>query len=229
MTEQSFDFPELVSEVSFKVRKHHLNYNQLKYLFREVRKKCEIKSDKTVKRVKDHLSTEEFSRLINAAYQESSKEGFLVKFLLFTGARNNEFVNVKIQDLYFSEKKIFISTGKGGKSRFVPIFDFLLHELMTFVGSRTEGYLFESNRHSRYSTRRIEQIVKKYVSTLGITKHITPHRMRATIATWLSEKGMPTEKIQQFLGHSDIGTTQIYTAGAVHSIGAAGTKLLEGN
>jgi len=222
----TFSFPKVINEISLIVKKNHLNYLQLKYVFKEVRKKCDLKSIKSSFGQKDHLSIEEFNRLVNSAYLESSKDGFIIKILLFSGARVNEFVNIKISDIYIFEKKIYLSTTKGDKPRFVPIFDFLLHELVTYINGRTKGYLFESNRYSKYSTRRIEQILKKYVENLGINKKITPHRLRATIATWLSEKGMPTEQIQQFLGHSMIATTQIYTKGAVHQIGDIGNKLL---
>ena len=77
-------------------------------------------------------------------------------------------------------------------------------------GSPKTGYVFESNCHTKFTTRRIQQIVKETADRAGITKKVHPHLLRHTVATFLLEKGMPLEQIQKFLGHSKIETTQIY-------------------
>jgi len=56
---------------------------------------------------------------------------------------------------------ILITKAKGGKSRYVPILPELAQELRTHVGQRTVGYLFETNRATCYSSRRIQQMSKK--------------------------------------------------------------------
>ena len=87
----------------------------------------------------------------------------------------------------------------------------LAQELKTHLKGRQKGCIFESNRHTKFSARRIQQIVKQTADKAGIKKRVHPHLLCHTVATFLLEKGMTLEQIQKFLGHSKIETTQIYT------------------
>ena len=217
-----------IKEISKVVKANHYSYEQIKYIFKQVRKNCNLKSEKKNKGAKEHLSQEEAERLINMAYTLKGDLGIMVKTLLFTGVRVNEFVNIQMKDIYMEERKIFLSTTKGDKPRYIPIFEMYWSELKLYIDkeNRSNGYLFESNRHDAYSTRRVQQIIKGLVAEVGIQKKITPHRLRTTIAVWLKEKGVPEEQIQQFLGHSKLETTHIYTQGAVMNLQKMGSKLL---
>lgn len=156
------------------------------------------------------LSHEEEMKLINQAYQDKGQNGLLIKMLFMTGARIAEFVSIKVEHFFYDELMISIEKGKGGKSRYVPILPELAQELKTHLNGRQTGYIFESNRHSKFTTRRIQQIVKETADRAGITKKVHPHLLRHSVATFLLEKGMPLEQIQKSLGHSKIETTQIY-------------------
>jgi len=223
------DLSQPKKEIIKIIKKHNINYDQLKYLFKKSRIKCELKPTKTRKGVKEHLSHEDFTKLMNYIYQLSSVHGLMIKVLLFTGARVKEFVNIKVKDVYIQEKKIYLSTTKGDKPRYVPIFSFYLDELRMYLNNNNNTYLFQTRLYDKYSTRRIQQILKTIIKDVGIDKNITPHRLRGTIAVWLKEKGVSTELIQQFLGHSKLETTQIYTAGAVMDLNKMGNNLLENN
>ncbi len=191
-------------------RKYHLTYDQAGYVGKEVRRLLGIKRAKSRKNVIQRLSRDEEQKLIRCAYRENSSYGLLLKTLFLTGARVSEFVSIKVEDFYFDEQMILIQKGKGGKSRYVPILPELAQELQTHLGSRKTGYVFESNRHTKFTARRIQQIVKETADRAGIIKKVHPHLLRHTVATFLLEKGMPLEQIQKFLGHSKIETTQIY-------------------
>ena len=180
-------------------RKYHLTYDQAGYVGKEIRRELKIKRVKTRKNIIVRLSRDEEQKLIGCAYRETGNNGLLLKTLLLTGARVSEFISLKVEDIFFDELMILIEKGKGGKSRYVPILPELSQELKTHLGSRQTGYVFESNRHTKFTARRIQQIVKE-----------TAHLLRHTVATFLLEKGMPLEQIQKFLGHSKIETTQIY-------------------
>ncbi len=105
-----------------------------------------------------------------------------------------------------------IIQAKGNKRRYVPILPALAQELRTHVRDRTAGSLFETVRHTRFSPRRIQQLVKETAALAGITKRVSPHVLRHSVATTLLERGMALEQIQQFLGHEKLETTQIYAA-----------------
>lgn len=191
-------------------RQSHLTYDQAGYVSKQVRKKLSIKRPNKRKNVIQRLSKDEEQRLIRQAYQEKNSYGLLLKTLFLTGTRVSEFVSIKVKDFYFDELMILIQKGKGGKSRYVPILSELAQELKTHLNGREVGYIFESNRHTKFSPRRIQQIVKQTAEQAGIAKKVHPHLLRHTVATFLLEKKMPLEQIQKFLGHSKIETTQIY-------------------
>ncbi len=189
-------------------RKHHLTYDQARYVAKEVRKALGVQRIKTRKRVIQRLSRDEEQRLIQVAYRDRGERGLLIKTLFQTGARVSEFANIRVEDFFFDELMILISKGKGGKSRYVPILADLAQELRTHLGDRATGYLFETNRHLPYSSRRIQQIVKATAEKAKIKKRVYPHLLRHSVATTLLERGMPIDQIQKFLGHAKLETTQ---------------------
>src|SRR5467141_4576122 len=191
-------------------RQYHLTYDQTRYVAKEVRRTLAIERTKMRQRVIARLSREEEARLITHAYRMQGERGLLIKTLFQTGARVSEFVNIKVQDVFFEEQMILIAKAKGGKSRYVPILPELAQELRTHVGQRTVGYLFETNRATCYSPRRIQYIVKETAAQAQITKRVYPHLLRHSVATTLLERGMPIEQIQKFLGHAKLETTQLY-------------------
>jgi integrase/recombinase XerD len=209
-TQPSVELKELIAETIKLWRKYHLTYDQAGYIGKEVRRHLKIKRAAVRKTVVHRLSRDEEQKLIKQAYRETGNHGLLIKTLFLTGARVSEFVSLKVEDLFFDEQMILIEKGKGGKSRYVPILPGLAQELKTHLGSRQNGYIFESNRHTKFTTRRIQQIVKETAEQADIKKKVHPHLLRHTVATLLLEKGMPLEQIQRFLGHSKIETTQIY-------------------
>lgn len=208
----------LISATTKLWRKHHLTYDQARYVSKEVRKSLGIGRVKTRKRVVERLSRDEERRLIQHAYRERGEHGLLIKTLFQTGARVSEFANVKVEHFFLDELMILIEKGKGGKSRYVPILAELAQELRTHLGGRGTGHLFETNRHLPYSPRRIQQIVKAAAEGAGIKKRVYPHLLRHSVATTLLERGMPIDHIQRFLGHSKLETTQVYAESTTEMI-----------
>jgi integrase/recombinase XerD len=208
----------LISATTKLWRKHHLTYDQARYVSKEARRALGIERVKTRKRVVDRLSRDEERRLIQHAYRDRGRHGLLIKTLLQTGARVSEFANIKVEHFFFDEMMILIDKGKGGKSRYVPILPELAQELRTHLGGRATGHLFETNRHLPYSPRRIQQIVKVTSEGAKIKKRVYPHLLRHSVATTLLERGMPIDQIQKFLGHSKLETTQVYAESTTEMI-----------
>jgi integrase/recombinase XerD len=199
-------------------RQYHLTYDQTHYVAKAVRHALVIERPKSRKRVVARLSREEERQLMAHAYRVQGTRGLLIKTLFQTGARVSEFVNIKANEVFFEEQKILISKAKGGKSRYVPILQQLAQELMTHLGHRTTGSLFETVHHTPYSPRRIQQIIKETAADAHITKRVSPHLLRHSVATTLLERGMPIEQIQKFLGHAKLETTQIYAESSAEMI-----------
>ena len=207
-------------------RRHHLTYDQTRYVAKEVRSALAIARPPTRHRVIARLSRAEEERLIGQAYRMSGVRGLLIKTLFQTGARVSEFVHLQVPDVYFDEQMLLITHAKGGKQRYVPLLPELTHELRTYLRDRTTGPLFTTRRHAAYSPRRIQQLVQETAALADITKRVHPHLLRHSVATTLLERGMPLEQIQQFLGHAKLETTQIYAASTTAMIKESYQKAL---
>ncbi len=217
--------PDLVEAIEQTVRlwrKHHVNYDQSKYVVEQVRKSLQLTAPKTRRRTVERLDRSEVEKLIEAGYQRASKYGLLIKTLFYTGTRVDEFLHIRTEDLFLNESppQIHIIQAKRQSTRYVPLLPSLAQELRTHLNGRDTGYLFESNRHTCYSARAVQDIVKESALSAGIHKHVYPHLLRHSIATILLQSGeVPLDQVQKFLGHLQIGTTQIYAQTSLHALG----------
>lgn len=218
---------EVIEETIKLWRKHHLDYNQISYITKTARKNLIIARIKQGSHIIQRLSQSEVESIINLAYQKKGSYGLIIKVLFFTGVRVNELVNIKVEHINLAENEIYVAMGKGGKQRYVPIFPFLKQEIITHLGTRANGYLFESRLNDKFSTRRIQQIVKQISKEAGINRNVYPHLFRKSIATFLLNKGMPIDQVQQFLGHSKLETTQIYAQTSIQNLKDNYQKLIE--
>nr|WP_293909364.1 tyrosine-type recombinase/integrase [Deinococcus sp.] len=81
------------------------------------------------------------------------------------------------------------------------------------------GFLFESNRTDRYTPQMAQRA--------RIDRPVTPHRLRASVATLLLDAGMPLDQVQKFLRHKRITTTQIYAETSIKNMGESYLNALE--
>jgi integrase/recombinase XerD len=203
-------------------RKHHLGYDQTKYVVEQVRRRLTLQPPHTRHRTVARLEPSEVQRLIQTTYRSRSKYGLMIKTLFQSGARVAEFVHIRVEDLLLDgdPPQIYITHAKRGADRYVPILPALADELRTHLHGRQTGFLFESNRHTRYSTRTVQAIVTHCSRTAGIKKRVYPHLLRHSIATILLDTGLvPIDQLQKFLGHLNLSTTQIYAETSLRALG----------
>ena len=134
----------------------------------------------------------------------------------------SEFVHIRVEDLHLNSDppQIHLTHAKGQANRYVPILPALAHELRTHLQGRGQGYLFESNRHTRYTARTVQTIVKQCAEAAGITKRVYPHLLRHSVATILLDSGqVPIDQVRKFLGHLHLSTTQIYAETSLQALG----------
>ena len=146
----------------------------------------------------------------------------ILETLFSTGTRVSELSSLDKEQLKIkpttTDLEISI-TGKGGKIRTVYFSERAIKILRKYFDKRNdkEKALFISykgpkkNTGERLSNRSIENIVKKYAIISGVPNTTTPHVLRHTFATDLLNAGVDIRMVQEFLGHSSISTTQIYT------------------
>jgi integrase/recombinase XerD len=216
-------------------RRAHLTYDQAVEVGKRVRQQLELARPVVRRGAPPRLTPAEASRLITAAYRSASARGgdsrargLLVKTLLLTGTRVNEFVHLRAEDLDVEQARIRIRNGKGGKARTVPILPELAQELRTHLGKRRAGWLFESRAAGRYSTRRVQQIVHAVALLARIEHRVYPHLLRHTVAQHLLDRGMPIDQVRAFLGHDDIKTTQIYAEATLGAVSESYRRALTG-
>lgn len=222
---------DLITQTLRLWRKAHLDYDQTKYVVEQVRRRLHLDPPRTRRRSVERLDRAEVERLIQRSYQAHSKYGLMIKTLFFTGAHVVEFVHVKVEDVHFESDppQIHLTHGKGQSSRYVPILPSLAQELQTHLQGRRQGYLFESNRHTRYSKRMVQAMLKESARRAGITKRVYPHLLRHSIATLLLDSGqVPIDQVQKFLGHLQLSTTQIYAQTSSRALGENYVRALSG-
>lgn len=157
------------------------------------------------------LSKKEVGKLLEAS-KDNMRDFAIISFIIYTGVRVNELVNIKTYDIDLQQNIVRVR-GKGDKERIIPIAKPLSTLLKRYLSSRRyKGkYLFTSKFNEKLTPLSIQLIVKKYAKKAGINKRITPHKLRHTFATLALESGVSPITISELLGHSSLNTTMKYT------------------
>jgi integrase/recombinase XerD len=230
-TPSSADLVDAVRETTRLWRKHHLDYDQTKYVVERVRRQLGLSPPASRPRTVERLDRAEVERLIAAAYRDGGRRGLMIKTLFLTGARVGEFIHIRVEDLHLDDDppRVHLAHAKGHADRSVPILPALAQELRTHLQGRTQGYLFESNRHTRYAVRTVQTMVRCCARAAGITRRVHPHLLRHSIATILLDSGqVPIDQVRKFLGHLHLSTTQIYAETSLRALGENYVRALSG-
>jgi integrase/recombinase XerD len=143
----------------------------------------------------------------------------IVELMYACGLRVSEVLVIRQSDLLFDVELLRVF-GKGSKERLVPMgqhaISWVQHYQSTsrpkLIGSSvTDDVLFLSVRGRKLSRMSVWTIVNDAAGIAGVSAHVHPHMFRHSFATHLLEGGADLRAVQEMLGHSDIGTTQIYT------------------
>jgi integrase/recombinase XerD len=175
------------------------------------------------------LTQDEIKQLFKATefsnnQQRICKRDNVILVLLYScGLRRTEAISLEIKDILFDKERIYVRKGKNYKERYVPINQYnlkLIEEYIydyrpRFKDYKDTEYLLINYRGTPLQgeslCNRLTKIVEATQDKTIMQKQITPHILRHSIATHLLEKGANIETISQFLGHSSLESTQIYT------------------
>ncbi|MCI8930450.1 MAG: tyrosine-type recombinase/integrase [Lachnospiraceae bacterium] len=143
----------------------------------------------------------------------------LLTLLLGTGIRVSECVGLDIEDVDFKNNGIKVRR-KGGYEAIVyfgeevekALFDYLEQRKRIIPLSGHEHALFLSMQNRRITVRAVENMVKKYASTVTTLKKITPHKLRSTYGTSLYRETGDIYLVADVLGHTDVNTTKKHYA-----------------
>lgn len=173
--------------------------------------------------IPETLCAEAVTQMLEATDAEDipygARDRAILEMLYGSGLRVSELVRLRADQISWEERFLRI-TGKGGKTRYVPLGGMAAKALQNYVQKARfvlakEGHrvpeLFLSNRGERLTRERIRQIIRKRAAAAGLHERVYPHIMRHSFATHLLENGADLRVIQDMLGHADLATTQIYT------------------
>ncbi len=166
------------------------------------------------------LTQREITQLL-AAPDDNDPAGLRDKAMLYTmyasGLRVSELTGLALADLSRGQGLVKVE-GKGGKQRLVPIGDAACALVERYLEGVRSGWakpgepaLFVTVRGRAMRREVFWRLVKHHALSAGITKPISPHKLRHSFATHLLEGGADLRAVQVMLGHSDIATTQVYT------------------
>ena len=173
----------------------------------------------TEKKLPNVLSPNEIDILIDFYDHDlfiSSRNKTIIDFMYSTGCRVSELINVEVSDIDIEEAFVRLE-GKGSKQRIVPLGSKVLINLDNYLPLRNENRknknnkLFISKSYKNLDRTAVFRIIKSTGVKAGINKELYPHILRHSAATHMLEGGCDLRTVQEFLGHSSVSTTQIYT------------------
>ena len=207
---------------STKKRMHSSIKNFLKYINENEDYESIDISDiklKSSKKLPEVLSITDIENMINFYNHETyldSRNRTVIDVLYSTGCRVSELCDINISDIDLDDKYLKLK-GKGSKQRIVPIGSMLYKNLMqylnvreTFLQNRGEP-LFLSKSKNKLDRTAVFRIIKKTAKNISLQTDVHPHTLRHSAATHMLEGGCDLRTVQEFLGHSSVSTTQIYT------------------
>jgi site-specific recombinase XerD len=193
------------------VRRAGLDYQGWRYVAKQVRKACDLRPAKKGRKLPRILTTEDFRRFYEVVDRAADvQHALMLRLLFFTAVRVSELCNIEVADVDLDACKIRINGGKGDKDRFVLFGKTFATALRTHVAAHPSNrWLFQTRRNTRYTARRVQQIVKQYAEQAGV--RASPHTFRHQAITWLTRhSGLADAELQLITGHARRETLAIY-------------------
>jgi len=184
---------------------NNLSKQELISLISELQAKLDKpKRKKRDKAIPEVLSVDEVNAILDTP--KPQHHAVILQLMYGCGLRVSEALALQKDNINLSGMELKVVKGKGGKDRIVTLDEKTADTLRKyFLSLNGQSKLFSISRQSVF------KMVRKYAKKCGICKKVHPHTFRHCIATHLLNNGAKLEKIQEFLGHSNIQTTRIYT------------------
>ena len=177
----------------------------------------DIKTPKLSKKLPNILSISDVDTLCNidASSSVSKRDRAIIEVMYSSALRLSELSSLNI-DSVDTESKCVKVIGKGKKERILPLGAKASEALLDWTSARcdlrpVDNALFINKFGTRLSNRSIQNRINFWVKKQGLNCKISPHTLRHSCATHLLEASGDLRAVQEFLGHEDISTTQIYT------------------
>ena len=203
---------KLVRQIVRLVRRARLDYEGLRRVCAAVRKELGLRRpgrSRHLPRILPESSLRAFFETIQAG--GNLQHEIMLKLLLYTAVRVSELTNIRVEDVDLDACKIFIESGKGDKDRYILFPESFRLVLRSHLATNPHNrYLFESRQRTKYSTRRVQQIVADYAAAADLPERVHPHLLRHQMLTWLTAQGLADAQIQLISGHATKKSLEVY-------------------
>lgn len=164
------------------------------------------------------LNRDKILQMINTVQRTTKeytlKHKLVIELLYSSGLRLSELINLKVGNIDFYHKKIFVREGKGAKDRITIVSEKALKDIQEFIKIRkhqSNPYLFDKGNNYHISGRTVWKVLQRQAKECNIAQNVHPHLLRDSFATHLLESGVDSRYIQRLLGHARLETTTKYT------------------
>jgi integrase/recombinase XerC len=177
-----------------------------------------IRAPRAAKKLPRALSPDEASRLmeIDADDPLALRDKAIFELFYSSGLRLSELTGLATGDVDFVDATVRV-TGKGSKTRIVPVGAYALKALSAWLPERDglaadeETALFLNRKGRRLSTRSVQLRLEGWALKLGLGRRVHPHALRHSFASHVLQSSGDLRAVQEILGHASISTTQVYT------------------
>lgn len=168
-----------------------------------------------------HGDIQKMMELADDNTPEVQQERAILELFYSTGIRLSELVNLDVNDVDVRKAQVTV-LGKGNKQRVIPIGRKAVEAYKNHIKTRLElltstsenddkKALFVATRGGRIYPRKVQRIIEKYLTKTSEVTQKSPHTLRHSFATHMLDAGADIRMIKEFLGHTDLNSTQIYT------------------
>lgn len=199
-----------------------------------------LKSPRVEKRAPRILSEEEIARLFEAtakmAAPRSLRDRALLEVIYATGMRVTEAIGLRLRDIDLDTSSAS-TEGRGTRQRSAPLTESAVLAVRAYIengrsdmlGTTETDYIFLNPLGTKLTRQAVWQLTRQHARNAGITGDITPHTLRHSRAAHMLKAGTDIRRVQEWLGHANLATTQMYQlkeavadpAGAGHPVAEA--------
>lgn len=170
-----------------------------------------VETPKREKHSRTYLRPDEYTRLLALA-GASPRDFAILQTFLQTGVRVSELCGLTLDDIDLPGRVLHVRGGKGLVDRTIELERKGVQALKSYLAIRPAALsdrLFLNRYGEPLSERGVRKLLAGYCRKAGITKQVSPHSLRHTFGTYKARR-VPLRQVQEWLGHADIRTTQIY-------------------
>jgi integrase/recombinase XerC len=177
-----------------------------------------VRAPRSAKTLPKALSPDEAGKLMELTPDDdlAVRDRAMLELFYSSGLRLSELIGLRVGDVNFSDQTVRV-TGKGSKTRVVPVGRFALQALTAWLAARAtmtrpeEQALFIARSGRPLAARGVQRCLRRRAVQQGLAQPVHPHMLRHSFASHLLQSSGDLRAVQELLGHASISTTQMYT------------------